>query len=54
MLFPTDNNTEIGWIWNPFTADYSEEYKLAVQERNLRKKNARIALNLMFSLALGF
>ena len=54
MLFPTDNNTEIGWIWNPFTANISEEFELAIKERNLRKKKSKIALNLMFSMALGF
>lgn len=54
MLFPTDNNTEIGWIWNPFTANISEEFELAIKERNLRKKKSKIALNLMFATALGF
>ena len=54
MLFPTDNNTEIGWIWNPFNADYSEECKKAVEERNFQKSKARLTLNLMFGLVLGF
>jgi hypothetical protein len=54
MLFPTDNNTEIGWIWDPFTANISEECGLVIKERNLRKKKSKLALNLMFAMALGF
>lgn len=50
MLFPTDNNTEIGWIWNSFTAEYSEDCLLAVKERNFRKKKSKIALKMLFGL----
>ena len=51
MLFPTQNNTDIGWIWDPFTAEYSKEYVHQLLTEKARKEKARHALSLMISLA---
>lgn len=51
MLFPTDNNTDIGWVWNPFTAEYSEKFVLALKEKRASKARARMTLGLMIGLA---
>lgn len=51
MLFPTDNNIDIGWIWNPFTADYSDEFVLALKEKRASNARARMTLGLMIGLA---
>ncbi len=50
-MFPTDYNTEIGWVWNPFTAEYSEEFLLELKERSISKARTRMTLGLMIGLA---
>lgn len=50
-MFPTDYNTEIGWVWNPFTAEYSEEFFLALKEKRTSKARTRMTLGLMIGLA---
>ena len=52
MLFPTQNNTDIGYMWNPFTAEFSEEYLQKLLAEKARKEKARHALSLMIFLAL--
>lgn len=50
-MFPTDYNTDIGWVWNPFTAEYSDDFVLALKEKRASKARAKITLGLMIGLA---
>ena len=50
MLFPTENDSQLGKIWNPFTADYSEEFKKELKENENKKRRAKMALLMLTAL----
>lgn len=49
MLIQTQNDWNIGRIWNPFDADYTEEYKEEMRKDEIKKKRSRQTLAMLFS-----
>lgn len=50
MLFPTDNDSELGKIWNPFTADFTEEFKKELKENENKKRRAKMTILMLTAL----
>jgi hypothetical protein len=49
MLIPTQNDWNIGKIWNPFDADYTEEFKKEMKEDKIKRKRIKQTLSVLFS-----
>ena len=49
MLIQTQNDWNIGKIWNPFDANYTEEYQEKLRNKNVTKKNSKQTLSRLFT-----
>jgi hypothetical protein len=50
MLFPTENDSQLGKIWNPFAADFTEEFKKELKENENKKRRAKMTLLMLAAL----
>lgn len=50
MLFPTENDSQLGKIWNPFTANFTEEFKKELKENENKKRRAKMTLLMLAAL----
>lgn len=50
MLFPTENDSQLGKIWNPFAADFTEEFKKELKENENKKRRAKMTLLMLTAL----
>lgn len=49
MLFQTQNDWNIGNIWNPFTSDHTEEFKEEIRKDEIKKKRSKQTLSILLS-----
>ena len=50
-MIPTQNYSGIGDVWNPFTANFSDNYKEYLKNKKIRKQKAKLTLCLLLSVA---
>jgi hypothetical protein len=51
MLIPTQNDWGIGETWNPFDADYTEEYKEIMKRDEINGQRSKQTLSMLLSFA---
>jgi len=50
-MFFTQNDTGLGYIWNPFTTEYTEEHKAWLLKKENDEKKAKVSLSILAALA---